>query len=257
MSGCNTCECEDHAAGSCGCGCGCKPPPKVCPPTILSCSARVRVSADDAGVTLPRKCVCGDNADPSKLSMKIRRRGECDWTLEYPAWDIDDAGGIRFIFDQKFFDQKLGRYEAELSYDGEPCATVELDYRRDCIVKGVKPVALKRVEPCYPSAPQGVNPVFDQLYTFCTTLCAIMEKDAQVLPICAPDVLCDLVLCRPVQLAVDDGVHHELVEFAACSSGQVVVTRGVGGTVPQRFPAGSRVMFVWSPDNVLAAVEGC
>lgn len=254
---CSTCKCEDaHPLSSCGCGC--KPPPKPCaPPTILSCAAKVKVLASDAGVVLPRSCICTDGLDVSLLKMRVRRRGECEWTLEYPAWDLDDAGGVRFLLDDLFFKQKLGRYEAELTYDGEHCATIEIDYRKKCPVSAKRPAPIKRVEPCYPSAPQGVTPVFEPLYTFCTSLCSIMERDAQVLPICDPSLLCSLVLCRPVQLAIDDGVHHELVEFSACQSGAVVVTRGVGGTTPQRFPAGSRVMFVWSPDNVTAAVEGC
>jgi hypothetical protein len=189
--------------------------------------------------------------------MRVRRRGTCEWVLSYPAWDLDDEGGIRFLLDAKFFDQKHGRYEAELLHDSEPCATIELDYRRNCPVSRPRPVAITRVEPCYPAAPEGVTPVFEQLYTFCTTLCGVLEKSSQVLPICDPAALCDIVLCRPVQLALDDGVHHEIVEFSACSMGQVVVTRGVAGTVPQRFPAGARVMFVWTADNVTAAVEGC
>jgi len=256
--GCNSCGCEDaHPLSSCGCGCGPKPKPCLPPPTILSCAARVRVSADDAGVVLPRNCICGDGLDLSLLKMRVRRRGECEWTLEYPAWDLDEAGGVRFLLDALFFDQKQGRYEAELTYDGAHCMTVELDYHRNCALKSGKPKTIRRVEPCYPSAPVGVNPVFEPLYTFCTTLCSILERDAQALPLCDTGPLCSMVLCRPVQLAIDDGVHHELVEFAACASGSVVVTRGVGGTTPQRFPSGSRVMFVWSPDNVVAAVEGC
>jgi hypothetical protein len=66
-----------------------------------------------------------------------------------------------------------------------------------------------------------------------------------------------MVLCRPVELKLCDGVRVEAVRFTGCTAGVPQFLRGVDGTGPFRFPKGAVLTFDWTENNIAAACEGC
>lgn len=221
---------------------------------------KLRISADQRSIVVgSRECGVSASSD-EPIDMLVRRRGQDDYVLKYPAFDTDDQGRIRFILDNKLFALPEGRYEAAFVQGCTACAIFEiiLDNSCDLDVRSVEAVKGQTVKIINGEIPE-VTDIFDAINTLELQTCAVLETSSDQLPISQADkdTLCAIVLCCPVQLIVTDGVKSETIEFSGCNSGQVTIRRGVNGTTPSRFPSGSDVCFTWTPDNVRAAEEGC
>lgn len=258
-------------------GCGCGMPKQECQchepetPLCVPCQQdpapvcsypraiklHVTISPNDAGTCFPLAvCECGDQPDISALTARIRRRGQCDWLLEYPAWDCSDCG-VEFRWDSQLLSLPKGRYELHFFEGGECCGLVELSIGRKCAVNAKSFTALKQQRTNYAlTAPTGVHPVFDDIAGFTANLCSVFDKGDTLLPLCQPDIdrLCAISLCKPAEIEVNDGYNSELVTFTGCTAGAVLVTRG---SPRYKFPKGSVVRFVWSTANVQAACSPC
>ena len=221
---------------------------------------RTIIICDDVrGVCVPL-AACGLTCAPEPLddlNLFIRRRGTQQWLIRYPAWELKDDGRVCFMFDSQF-PTKDGRYEAEIRYNDVVLGIIELHVPRRALVadKDVQPMRQRHFQA--PPKPQGVTDMYEPIESFQAHLCAILEPENTVLPI-SDDLkaqLCSLTLCRPAQLVINDGVHREIVEWR-CDAGEVILERGKGGTVPQRFPAGAVIRFEWTEANVTNAMQGC
>lgn len=254
--------CGGPCGGGCGCGgCGCKKPPADPSPTRLRCRQKVRLQPGDRAITLDGGCACGSPEDLSKTWLFIRRRGQDPWLVKYPAWDVDEAGNTMFLFDDLFLAQPPGRYEAQLRLaitecESKVCDVFEIALPKDCGTSTVRPRAVASEPMCFPDAPCGVYPVYEEIQTFCGALCGVLERGVRTLPLCDADIaaLCGVTLCAPVQLVISDGVRTEIVEFTACDGETVTVERAMAGTSQYRFPPGSTVKFEWTQDNVARAL---
>ena len=258
----------------CGCGqpkaqCSCHEPETplcvpcgqsqpVCEPTRRAIKLHVTINPSDAGSCFPLTvCECGDPApDITKLKAKIRRRGQCQWLIEYPAWDCSECG-VEFRWDSLLYSLPKGRYELQFEYDCQPCGLVELRIGRPCPVNTGSYTAIKSRVSYYPSdAPPGAHPVFNDIVGFSATLCSVFDKPDTMLPLCPDDLsrLCAVTLCKAVELEVTDGTNSELVTFTGCTTGSAIVTRS---SPRYKFPKGSTVRFVWSAGNAQAACSPC
>lgn len=273
-SGCADCGCDEgHVVPTPGCetdckpkclcngcrtcgSCGCAPPE---PKRFLRCRVKVQLSASDRAITLPASCVCDDaEVDLSKLWLWVRRRGQSEWALRYPAWETDDYGGILFLFDDQLQRLPPGRYEGELRYRGCACETIELDLRRKCPPRVTRVETVREACMTFPSF-QGGFPVFESVQGFTAELCGVLEKGVRSLPLCGADKtrLCAATLCKPVQLVLCDGVRTEIIEFSGCTDDQILVDRGMGGTTQRRFPPGTKVSFEWTEANIAGVMAPC
>lgn len=193
--------------------------------------------------------------------MYVRRVGKTDWLVKYPAWEIDDEARICFFLDD-LLAAEPGRYEAEIRLVEGATETVigvlELAVPRGLRLIHTADVATKTASWYAPPKPDGVTDMFQQIETFSAALCRILEKDDTLLPISSDDAarLCAISTCRPAQLVLTDGIHREVVEWR-CDNGEIVLTRAVAGSTPQRFPQGALIRFEWTEDNVLNAMQGC
>lgn len=259
-----------------GCGCGLKKPhctcdepetplcvpcgeqPEPCVPTYRAIRTHIALDIRDAGTCFPLKvCGCGSTSpDLYQLKVRFRRRGQCIWLLEYPAWDISDCG-IEFRWDLQLHRLKPGRYEAQFYYGDRPCGLVEMQIGGECPLSVDTFTTLRARDTRYPTAsPPGAYPVFDEIVGYTAKLCSVLNRGDTLIPLCQPDIdrLCAISLCKPVQLQITDGYNSELVTFTGCTNGAVIVTRG---SPQHKFPTGSTVQFVWSADNARAACSPC
>lgn len=259
-----------------GCGCGmpkqqCKchePETPLCvpcqEPPVAPCTMpraiklHITISPDDAGTCFPfAVCGCGaDLPDISQLVARFRRRGQCDWLLEYPAWDCSECG-IEFRWDSQLTELPKGRYELQFFNGEDCCGVVEVTFSRKCPINAVKATAIKQRKINMPTeTPFGAHPVFDSIASFTANLCNTFDRPDTALPLCPADLtqLCSISVCKPVELMLFDGYNSELVTFTGCTSGAALVTRG---SPRHKFPKGSNVRFVWSENNVKAACSPC
>jgi hypothetical protein len=252
---CLTATCRRCSSVICCCGPAEPPPPACSHPVLIPRSRRVVLTDCIAGLRLK---VVGCDADAAGIEGWIRRRGQQRWLLKYPATYVDGDGLTVFRFDAKVAELPSGRYEMEVRRGCDVCTLVEIVVPPGCATLGAL-LSLPYTSYNYPARPEGVTAMFDLIASLTTSLCAPLAKTDTALPLSDADkaILCGLVLCRPVQLVLDDGVQQEIVEFSGCSAGNVVVRRGVGGTVPLAFPNGTGLNFAWTPQNVTNAVAGC
>jgi len=241
-------------------GCQCAPVEHGCADNLrywLSLP-KVTIGPDVKALLFTREECGAISAD--LLHIKIRRRGTPEYCLQYPHFDTDDDGRFRFILDAKLFALGSGRYEATVFQGDRPCSTFEIKLSDKCTIstEGISTTEGKALFIKNGEIPNVTN-IFDSINEFNATTCAVMEADATALPLSTADAaaLCALVLCRPVELVIGDGIKTETVLFTACVGGVPAVTRGVAGTSPARFPSGSTVAFSWTATNVTAACEGC
>lgn len=249
------CSCNEPETPLCV-PCGCTTP--ECTPTYRAIRLHITIGPSDAGTCFPMAvCGCGDAApDISKLSAKVRRRGQCAWLLSYPAWDCSDCG-IEFRWDSLLYNLPKGRYELAFFYDGCECGSVEITISAKCPVNTGKSTPLKARTISYPTAaPPGAHPVFDQIASFTASLCGVFEKADTLLPLCPDDVarLCAITPCKPVRLTITDGYNTEVITYTGCTAGAPLVTRG---EPRYRFPKGSKVEFRWVQENVQAVMSSC
>ena len=234
--------------------------------------AKVKLTPESRSIVLGLDlCHGGDMSDP--LTFRIRRRGQRTvfkhrnpvlkqsiedegWVLEYPAFDTDIQGRVRFVLDDQVHALMPGRYEAQVRRGCYVCGSFEIDLDKSCAVDvsdvtAVDGETLKIVNGEIP----GVTDVFNTINSLDVQLCAVLEPSDTRLPLAAAEKaeLCAIVLCREVELVLTDGVKSEVVRFAGCTDGEVVVTR----TDPARFPVGTKLCFTWTENNVAAAAEGC
>ena len=248
--------------------CACCQTQCCCDPEPRRWLSRVKIKAtsDTASIVVPPSC--GASAHVAENTMYIRRRGECEFSLAYPAFDKDGAGAVRFILDSKFAVLPAGRYEAQLRQnkaagnqcDAVVCGSFEIVKPDFCDLKPISPQAVDSAVTVIHSGPiDGVTDVFDEISQFTAPTCKVMETGDDTLKLSDADKvrLCAITLCRPVQLVIFDGVKSETVEFAGCVGGEPVVTRAASSGSAQRFPVGSTVTFMWTTANVAAACEGC
>lgn len=243
----------------------CPPEPHPCAPPcdppvhVIRCYQKIRLTCDTLGTLFPaQSCGCsGPAPNIANVEAWIRRRGECEFRLKYPAWDVSCDGWIEFRWDDQLFALKPGRYEAELRNNGFVCGRVELIIGPDCTISARRHRPLQGRVLAYPTTkPAGANAVYDAIAGYKATLCAVLERGATVLPLCGPDLaaLCAASLCKPVQLMISDGVNSELITFSGCVTANAAIERGS----PQfKFPIGSEVTFVWSAQNVAGAMTPC
>lgn len=200
----------------------------------------------------------GEYADVTLAKIRMRRRGTDDYFAEYAGWDRNAEGAIVFLLDDLLWEQRYGRYEAELSYAGVSVGVLELNYRPTA---PITPGALRTLAPklsAIPTTkPQGVGNVFDSIQAMQFLLTAPLEKGARLVPLRSTDktALCAVTLAAAAEFEITDGFQSELVKFTACTAGEVLVDRAQSGTAQRRFPAGSLLRFVWSTKNVAAASE--
>lgn len=236
----------------------CAPAPEI-PNHIIRCYQKVKITCGTLGTAFPAaSCGCG-SAPPNIAHIEawIRRRGQCNWLLKYPAWDLSCDRWVEFRWDDKLFALPPGRYEAELRNNGFPCAMVELIIGPDCAVSARRHRPIHDNTSAYPlDKPAGANAVYDTIAGFKATLCAVLERGATTLPLCGPDLaaLCSASLCKPVQLVISDGVNTEVITFSGCEMGNPVLTRG---GVQYKFPIGADVYFAWTAANVAGAMTPC
>jgi hypothetical protein len=253
-------DCAPPPCNSCAPGCATCLDVEDCRPKYIRAKHSI---TKDTAATCFRPSDCRYTARGRKLEELeawVRPRGTLVWRLAYPAFDRDDDGNICFRWDHHLFALGAKRLEVEFRECGEPCGVVELRIRQDCLIDRNAATNVERRDFCPPLvAPGEITNVFDAVVQFTGFLGAVLESGATVLKLCPPDRqrLCSVNLCRPVELAIDDGVNGEIVRFVGCTNGLPIIERGVDGTVPRRFPAGARVRFVWTSGNVLAAQEGC
>jgi hypothetical protein len=220
----------------------------------------LRVTDSQRSIVVDSRTCGVSQGSGEEVVMMVGRRGQDDFCLMYPAFDVDDAGRTRFVLDDKLFALPDGRYEAHFVQGCATCAVVELVIDKDC---AIDVSSIEAVEGIRPKISNGeipdVSDIFDQINELELELCSVLEPTADTLPLSVSDkeMLCALTLCCPVQLLVTDGVKSEYVAFEGCEAGEVKVARGANDTTPSRFPAGSELCFTWTPDNVRAAAEGC
>lgn len=235
------------------CCCTPVPPPEACCGPRFTRASRLRIDrCKVAGVQIElASCAVEDT------SLWIRRRGQTAWLLTYPAMTVDAAGALIFRFDDLLLELAPGRYEAQIRVGCDPCGCLEVEIPPGCAgVKTHKPL-LYHTE-TDPEGPED-SAMFEPLVSLSVELCRPAGPGDAVLPLLPADVarLCAAVLCRPVQLVLDDGVQRETVEFSGCVAGVPVMRRGVAGTIARSFPKGTTLKFVWTEANVVAASEGC
>jgi hypothetical protein len=238
--------------------CCCVAPPEPdcgCGPYFTRANRIVLDRCKTAGVNL-----AFTHCDPADVALQLRRRGRPDapWLLRYPALYRDADGTFVFRFDGLIYELDPGRYEAQLLNGDTPCGCLEIEVPRACLgVTRVTPVLLHGLAD--PEAPSEIDDMFECLYSFTAETCRVFTPAETTIPLLPADIakLCACVLCRPVELVIDDGVQRETVKFSGCVSGAPVVSRGASLTTPRTFPKGSTVKFVWTPANVSAACEGC
>jgi hypothetical protein len=245
------------------CGCGCKSSGKCAvdcgdsPRRWLS-RQKFKVTRESPALDLKvNECLAADSDDMPDLY--IRRRGQDNWLLRYPAFEMNDDGAFRFIFDSKYYTLPTGRYEAQVRVGCKICGSVEIDLTDKCRLSKTAGSMLEPFQPLIHSMePPGVTDIFTDVSQFKAVTCAIVEPSDTTLPLKPADALklCQAVLCRPVQLVLYDSTKQEVVEFAGCVDGVPVVTRGVDGAC-RRFPSGAVIQFSWTEGNVVAACEGC
>lgn len=242
---------------SCGpCRCDLLPAdPVACRPTVVGKHNRLTVNECLAGFTLPLSG-CRAHSRSDYVAM-VRRRGTASACLKYPAFDIGADGSLVFRFDPKILDLSPGRYKVEVRRGCDSCAVLELVVPRCVTGSRIETIATHTVTPVTTGPTEVI--VFADIVTLSIDLCRALEKNQTVLPLTAADAaaLCAIVLCCPVQLVLDDGVNREVVEFSGCVDGAVVVERGVAGTKPTRFPAGTTLRFEWTASNIQHECEGC
>lgn len=199
---------------------------------------------------------CGGCATPSpEYELWIRRRGQKYWLLLYPAWDVSPSGRICFRVDDQF-PKEHGRYDAQVrDYNNDVVGEFEIVIPRTRLVSVTRERGRRR-RPM--SKPQGVSNMYEPIEGWTTQLCGILEKTDTVLPLDSTDIsfLCGLVLCKPAQLVIDDGINSEVIEWR-CVGNAIEIERAVDGNGPFRFPRGAEVRFDWTEANVVRAMEGC
>ena len=221
---------------------------------------KLHISPEMRSIVLDRGACGVSSVSDEAISMMIRRKGQEEFILRYDSFDHDDHGRMRFVLDDNLFNLPAGRYEASLHQGCTHCSTFEivLDEGCDVNVQSVQAV-MGESYTIRNGEMDSVSDIFDCVNVFEAELCAVLEADATTIPLSNADRdnLCDCVLCRSVELVLDDGVKSEIVLFSGCSEGLVRVTRGVAGTSPRKFPVGTKLAFTWTPANVSAACEGC
>lgn len=258
---CNICI-ESKRCGcshSCDCGANTCSPKEIERVPAIPCTRRIKLPCDAPGVSFPLT-ECGNtcDADIKKLSGWVRRLGQTPWLVKYPAWDFDDRKRVMFRFDPHLWKQPPGRYEFQLRRDDcVPLCRAELVLKRECPLD-LSNGALIKAAPArhFPLKPSGVLPVFDAISTFTAELCRVWERGSSVLPLSPADAttLCAVVICKPVELVVSDGVNSEVVLYTGCVAGVPQIAR----SGPQfKFPKGSSIAFQWTPANVAASLTPC
>jgi len=268
-----TCSCTPRRVGCTTCTsytkpcCTPEPPPQ--PKIPVSCYGKATIDCETAGFSVNRKyCTCSRD-DVDNLYAYVRRLGQCEWFVRYKAWGLTDDGRIEFRIDDHLMAQPHGRYEVEFRYalphcSFRVCGRIELFVPPYCdrIRARFEPRPIKRHSTRYPDTPPSVltEPhMFSTVQTLSLNLCGVFEIGATMLPVSPADAstLCSLVLCKPVELVLDDGVNTEVVTFSGCSSGQPVVARGSAGTTQRKFPKGTSLSFKWTSLNTTTAIAGC
>lgn len=266
---------------SCGCskskpcdkGCQyctpCAPAPcPTAPKPPISKLASVLIDCETAGfVTSRYRCGCTKSMDIERLWAYVRRLGQCEWFVRYPAWGTTDDGRVEFRIDDTLLEQPSGRYEVEFRYVAEGgcssfiCGRIQIVVPPWCgKINKVQPVKARRVHYPEDKPAQVTEPhMYSEVQSFTATLCAVIDVGVTTLPLSPADIaaLCAITLCKPVELVLDDGVNTELVSFSGCVSGAVVVQRGVSGTTQKKFPKGTSVYFRWTNNNVANVLAGC
>lgn len=196
----------------------------------------------------------------ARYEAYVRPRGTTTWVLAYPAFDLLDNGHLCFRWDDNLFNLGSDRLEVEFRHDGEPVGSIEL---RIITQRTLNLECGSHSESDPYSGPDPLDPevhrIFDEVYLFESRLNRILERGDSQLHMCDEHAgkLCEVSLCRPVELVIDDGVNHEIVLFKGCNYGAIVVNRGRANTTPKRFPVGAKVKFAWTPYNIQAAKLGC
>lgn len=204
-----------------------------------------------------------------EFELFVRRKGEEAWFAKYVNLSFDGTS-VEFMLDGLLFSRKAGIYEARLyqnNFDGTccECFTFFIKHSKTCAVK--PKVVLPEVE-CnvviHKELPEGLDEMaakelFGELVDFEATLCGAMSKTDTVLPLVSGDIakLCDVILCRSVELSIDDGCRQEIITFRGCQAGVPVIDRCANEEPPMSFPAGSKLTFSWTANNVQAVCEGC
>jgi len=218
----------------------------------------VKLSPTDCGFTVPEGCVCDDQTDIGSITIRIRRRGTEQFTLEYPAWDRNEDQDIVFLLDDLFLNEPEGRYDVAVFVDEELCGWLEIEKPKCKIALG-KPKPIVRETLCFPVYEGNGCSLFEDVQAFKATLCGVLEKGVRSIPLCEEDkdTLCGLSLCSPVELVLSDGCNTEIVSFGKCEEGEPIFERGVAGTKQARFPVVSTLRFEWTEKNVgYAMVDG-
>lgn len=198
----------------------------------------------------------------------VRRRGRPEYLLRYDTFETDTRGHL-FFFDHLLFTQPPGRYAIEVWHGdtrnpmtcdiGRLCARFEVDLG-GC---ELDPCAVEIVEPDNIIIRKGeiavATPIFDVIRNFEVKTCGDTAAGDPNIPLSAADraALCNMVLCRPVELRIHDGVRSELVRFMGCTSATPRFERNADGEGTRKFPKGATLTFNWTEANILAATEGC
>ena len=175
--------------------------------------------------------------------------------LSYPAFRIDEYGRLAVRWDQHLHALPVGRYAANVLVDGVVCGIFEIDKTYCCPLDVRDAQSADLVNPpARQPKPEGVTDVFDAIYDWTsTTTCQLNPGDTTV-AVADSGALCDTVLCRQPQLVITDGVTREVVTFVGCiGENRLELERSGANTIQ----AGAIIRFEWTPDNVVAAAEGC
>jgi hypothetical protein len=229
----------------------------VCGPNYISEFKRMTLAQCTQGLIFP---VCEADAELKDIAGYFTRRGTHHAVLKYPAFDITPSGAS-FRFDSKLNTLKRGRYLFTVKHkDCQVCAEIEIDITKSCVVKDIMPTLVKALAPLPKiDAPQGATPMYDAISTLNIELCSPLIEGQATLPISITDAaaLCAIVLCKPVELVISDGVNREIVEFSGCAGGIPALSRAKAGTAQAKFPKGSSVSFYWTQANTVRAMGGC
>lgn len=266
------CNCSPNLTLAKPCSCGSNPcavqsydpcgeylpePVSVCGPNFVSNFKRLTLSQCTAGLTFP---VCEADAELKDIAGFFTRRGSHHAELKYPAFTITPAGAT-FRFDSKLNKLKRGRYLFTVKHkECDTCAEIEINLTNNCIVKDEMPTLIKSLAPLPKiDAPQGATPMYNAIASLNFELCSPLLEGQTTLPLTAANAasLCAIVLCKPVELVISDGVSREIVKFSGCTAGAPMIERGQAGTTQAKFPKGSSITFYWTQANTVHAMEGC